>query len=118
MVAEEGDTDDNILRMEILDGLYEHERSSDELLRQVKKRSGSWWGQHPRDPARPLRVREVIRWTSLTGKKAGSWRGQHPQDPGRPLRVQEVIRWTSSPGKKGVDKDCIFRKEILDGLYE
>jgi hypothetical protein len=38
MVAEEGDTEDNILRMEILDGLYEYERSSDELLRQVKKK--------------------------------------------------------------------------------
>jgi hypothetical protein len=37
MEAEEGDTEDNILRMEILDGLYEYERSSDELLRQVKK---------------------------------------------------------------------------------
>jgi hypothetical protein len=36
MVAEGGDTEDNILRMEILDGLYEYERSSDELLRQVK----------------------------------------------------------------------------------
>ncbi len=36
MVAEGGDTEDNILRMEILDGLYEYERSSDELLRKVK----------------------------------------------------------------------------------
>ncbi len=41
MVAEEGDTEDKILRMEILDGLYEYERSSDELLRQVKKHRGS-----------------------------------------------------------------------------
>ena len=35
MVAEGGDTEDNILRMEILDGLYEYERSYDELLCQV-----------------------------------------------------------------------------------
>jgi hypothetical protein len=33
----EGANEVSILRREILDGLYEYERSSDKLLRQVKK---------------------------------------------------------------------------------
>jgi hypothetical protein len=81
---------DQVSILEILDGLYEYERSSDELLHQVKKHRGSWRGQHSQEG-----------------------------DPGWPLRVGEVIRWTSSPGKKvhkGVHQVSIL--EILDGLYE
>ncbi len=37
MPGKKGVDEDSIFRSEILDGLFEYEKSSDELLRQVKK---------------------------------------------------------------------------------